>query len=275
MLRAKGWIGIRMPGSQRDAGFALLRRGRVVLGGPGENYKPEDVFGQGNTFRSQRLVGEIHLDDWPVTQAKDAFDWSGGLEEAFVAELKYVCRDYMEKAETHRERRPSRAVSTADMERASSSMRQILSDRRFGDALAQEIILKPVERTQVQEASDTAKLHAVSEGPVVYRVHVGGADWEFRLHWQDKLSDAHWMSITCPQETITEIFLNVAHPFFVPLIDDRLALELVQKFVIAMALAERMARQIYRDDRIAPADLRNLMNKVLLNASQLEAERGA
>jgi hypothetical protein len=70
ILKVIGWVGIRIPGSQRDAGLALLRRGRVVIGGPGEGYKPVEVFGQGNTFRSQRLIGEMQMDDWPVTQAK-------------------------------------------------------------------------------------------------------------------------------------------------------------------------------------------------------------
>ncbi len=61
-LQVRGWIGIRMPGRQRDAGFALLRRGRVILGGPNEGYKPTEIFGQGNTFRSQRLAVFYHQD---------------------------------------------------------------------------------------------------------------------------------------------------------------------------------------------------------------------
>ena len=44
------------------------------------------------------------MDAWPVTQAKDAFDWSGGLEDDLIDQLKRVCQDYMDKAEGYRER---------------------------------------------------------------------------------------------------------------------------------------------------------------------------
>ena len=272
-LSLKGWVGIRMPGSQRDAGFVLLRRGRVVVGGPGEGYKPEEIFGQGNTFRSQRLVGELHMDDWPVTQAKDAFDWSGGLEDTFIEFLKRACQDYMEKSEGYRQ--AGRGVTHADMELASERTQQILSDSRFGAAVAQEVALPEPEKTTEQESADAAKLRSVSEGPITYRIGVGADEWVFRLHWQDQLSDAHWMSVSYPEDLVTDIFLNMAHPFFTPYLESRGFLELLQKFVVAMALAERMARQVSRNGLVAPSDFRNFMNRVLRYSSGLEAEHGA
>jgi len=271
-LRVRGWIGVRVPGSQRDAGFALLHRGRVVVGGPGEGYKPVDVFGQGNTFRSQRLVGELHMDDWPVTQAKDAFDWSGGLEDVFIEQLKRACQDYMDKAEGYRER--NRPVTQSDMELASERTRQMLLDSRFGAAVAQEIALPEPPKTEEQERSDAKKLRSVSEGPVIYRLSREAEEWVFRLHWQDQISEAHWMSISCPEDTVTDIFLNMAHPFFSPYLGEKDFLELIQKIVVAMALAERMAQKISINGLVTPSDFRNFMNRVLRYASELEAESG-
>ena len=88
LLQVEGWIGIRIPASQRDAGFVLLRRGRVIIGGPEKGYRPVEIFGQPNSFSYQRLIGELNLDNWPVSQAKDTFDWSGGLEDKFIEILK-------------------------------------------------------------------------------------------------------------------------------------------------------------------------------------------
>ncbi len=269
-LRVRGWIGIRNPGSQRDAGFALLRRGRVVIGGPGEGYKPSDVFGQGNTFRSQRLIGELHMDDWPVTQAKDAFDWSGGLEDEFIEELKHVCHDYMDKAEGYRQ--PGKPVTRTEMQQASERTQQILANPSFSEAIAQEIAFpEPPKPLEVEEA-DAEKLKAVSQGPVTFRVPIAPDEWEFRLHWQDQLSDAHWMSVEYPTDTTTDIFLNMAHPFFARYIDDKGFLELLQKFVLALALAERLARRLSRNGAITPGDFRNYMNRVLRYAAEIEAE---
>lgn len=271
-LPVSGWVGVRLPGSQRDAGFALFRGGRVVVGGPDEGYKPVEIFGQGNTFRSQRLVGELQLDNWPVTQAKDAFDWSGGLEDAFIERLKRACQDYMDKSEVLRQ--PGRRITPSDMQLASERTRQMFADERFSQAVTQEVLLPEPRKTEEEERSDAEKLRSVSEGPITYRLNVGGETWTFRLHWQDQVSDAHWMNVTYPQDNEIHIFLNMNHPFFSPYLEQRGFLELVQKFVLALALAERLSRQITGNGHVAPGDFRNYMNRVLRYASEIEAEYG-
>jgi hypothetical protein len=267
-LGATGWIGIRNPGSQRDAGFVLMRRGRVVVGGPGEGFKPPEIFGQGNTFRSQRLVGELQMNDWPVTQAKDAFDWSGELEEAFIEQLKKASQDYMDKAEIHRER--GKPVTRAEMELASENTRQVFSDQRFGAGLAEEIRFPEPPKTIQQEMGDVKKLKEVSEGPIQYRLQVGAEAWVFRLHWQNLLSEANWMSVSFPQDHEIDIFLNMAHPFFIPYLGNQGFLEILQKFVLALALAEKLARRTARNGLVSPEDFRLYMNRVLRRASDIE-----
>lgn len=272
ILMATGWIGIRLPGSQRDAGFVLFRRGRVIVGGPGEGYKPLEVFGQGNTFRSQRLIGELNLNDWPVTQAKDAFDWSGGLEDEFIERLRQASKDYMDKCENLREPQP--VITATDMQLASEATQQALSDIRFGQAIEQEIALPEPPKTLEQANADIEKLVSVSVGPIIYSIPVGAEQWVFRLHWQDQLSDAHWMSVSYPQDTVTDIFLNMAHPFFTPYLTRNGFLELIQKFVVALALAERMARKINNNDLVSPDEFRNFMNRVLRRVSEIEVQDG-
>lgn len=269
-LIARGWIGIRLPGSQRDAGFALLRRGRVIVGGPGDGYKPTEIFGQPNSFRSQRLIGEFEMDEWPVTQAKDAFDWSGGLEDDFINCLRTACKDYMDKCEDIRD--PQKKITNTDMSLASEITQQAFSDKRFGEAIEEEITLPFPPKTEIDRIKDTEKLTAISNGPISYKVNLTGEQWEFRLHWQDQLSDAHWMSVNYPQDNITDIFLNMAHPFFARYITVKGFLELIQKFVVALALAERMARKINGDGLVAPDDFRNFMNRVLRRVSEIEEQ---
>jgi hypothetical protein len=47
-------------------------------------------------------------------------------------------------------------------------------------------------------------------------------------------------------------------------------IEILQKLVVALALAEQMARRTSVDGRIYPSDFRNLMNRVLRRAVDLE-----
>jgi hypothetical protein len=88
-----GWAGLRAKGNTAEAGLALLYRGKVVqgagamAGSSDDTYRPETVFGRGNTFMSQRLFGELDVSDLKVTYSKDAIIW-GGEEEVFLERLR-------------------------------------------------------------------------------------------------------------------------------------------------------------------------------------------
>ena len=90
-----GKVGIIDPGGFPKAGFALFRRNRVIIGGEGRNYKPDKIFGQAQSQISLKLIGEFHLDDFEVNQAKDGFVWDGGLEDEFLIKLKENIQDYI------------------------------------------------------------------------------------------------------------------------------------------------------------------------------------
>lgn len=331
-LMANGWVGIRSKGRQKDAGFVLMRRGRVIVGGPDSGYKPVEIFGQPNSFRSQRLVGEINMDDWPVTQAKDMFDWSGGLEEDFINALRAECRDYMNKAEDYRSLK--KPPTDMEMRAAAEPAAKVFGSQEFGEAVSKELrsaqpaeppetkaatetptkafiaqkaderasmaqTIKPSEtkvavetstkafvtqkvdeaastaqtkKLPEQEESDLQKIKSVSRGSISFVMPIMSREWIFRLHWQDLMSESRWMSVEFQDDTQTEIYLNSAHPFFLPYMDNRSMLELIQKFVISLALAEKLARQKSPNNMIDPADLRNYMNKVLRYASQIKEE---
>ena len=270
LLHATGWVGIRNPGNQRLAGFALLRRGRVIVGGPGEGYKPEELFGQGNTFRSQRLVGELNLDQWPVTQAKDAFDWSGGLEDELIDALKSRCQDYCEKAEGLRV--SAKALPASDMELAADATKKLLASEQFSTSIQRELVLPEPVVSAEQAANDLETINQVSSGPIVYTLSLRGERWIIRLHWQGQLSDSPWMSVAYPDETTIDVFLNTAHPFFSSYFAQAGLLELLQKVVVAIALVEKMVRRVNPDGRIEVSEYRNLLNRVLRYIGDLERE---
>lgn len=118
-LGVHGFIAIRIPGSVKDAGFTLIRRGRVIVGGSEKNYRPSELFGDANSYAWQRMYGELHMDNWPVTQAKDGFDWhNSGLEEAFIEALSEFTQDYRKKSESIRVREK---INTQDLVKAATT----------------------------------------------------------------------------------------------------------------------------------------------------------
>lgn len=268
-LHVNGWVAIRQVGKQRDAGFALFRRGRVVIGGPDKGYKPEDIFGQGNTFRSQRLIGELDLDDWPVTQAKDAFDWTGGLEDSFIDILKTKCKDYMEKAEDYRQRSEKTPITMQDMQAAGVETTRVFENKEFTKAIGAEISLPTPPPTANEVKEDIRQLRAMSEGPLNFTLPTVKGTWQFKLFWQSQNSDAHWMQVEYPSDTEIHIFLNSSHPFFEPYLKDYHMIELLQKFVLSLALAEKLSRNESADSKVDAADFRMHMNLVLRYAGKI------
>ena len=78
-----GWVGVLEKGSRKDAGFSILHANRVVMGSP-DPWRPPKLYGQeqgSNDLVNQRLVGEIHLDDFEISHTKDGILWLGDQEE--------------------------------------------------------------------------------------------------------------------------------------------------------------------------------------------------
>ena len=108
--RVHGWVGVLREGSRSDAGFSILLSNRVIKGWP-VSWRPETIFGyERNDLVNQRLVGEIHLDDFVVSHTKDDIQWLGDQEEEVERLLLESCRDYVQYA-----RDSARAAWTAEV----------------------------------------------------------------------------------------------------------------------------------------------------------------
>jgi len=86
-LSVHGFAAIRETANTARAGFALFRRGRVSQGSGDEGYRPQYIFGSSNSFRYQRIFGELHLEGFEVSHTKDGFRWDEN-EEPFLELLK-------------------------------------------------------------------------------------------------------------------------------------------------------------------------------------------
>lgn len=86
-VNVSGFAAIRATGNTNEAGFSLFRRGRVILGSADETYRPSYIFGKSNSYKYQRLFGELHIDGVDVSHTKDGFRW-GELEQVFLNKLR-------------------------------------------------------------------------------------------------------------------------------------------------------------------------------------------
>lgn len=125
-LIAEGFAALRAVGSTTQAGFALFRRRRIIVGSADEGYRPHYIFGSGNSYRSQRLFGELEILGAEVSHTKDAFAW-GDAEEDFLVKLKEALKedpiDLLDQAENYRSGRGPRSGTHTRREALGRAMR--------------------------------------------------------------------------------------------------------------------------------------------------------
>jgi hypothetical protein len=88
----KGWVGIARKMSSANAGFAVFRRGRLILGGHEDGWRPEETHPNPGSYAYKSIVGELDVHGFDVSHTKDGIDW-GEDEETIVRELRAAIRD--------------------------------------------------------------------------------------------------------------------------------------------------------------------------------------
>lgn len=281
-LHVKGFIGIRETASTSSAGFALIRRGRVIVGGYENAYRPEEIFEKSNSFVYQRLFGELNLDDWPVTQTKDAFDWYSGLEDDLIEKLNEVCKEYKKKAKEYRVGKKTTVENTV------ANLIDVFSNAGVIEDVSVETIddeneilldTAPINDTvsqidnNEQEENDSEPIDNVVEkskdieieGPAGKSISFKTSEGEYKFNLVLKKSDPlqSWLIITQVTDNEYNIAWNIRHPFFKPYIDEPDFLSIMEQFVFALSLAEIESRRISTDGYISASTLRLKMNDIL------------
>lgn len=270
-LKTRGFIAIRKKASVSGAGLTLIRRGRVIIGGAEENYRPKDLFGDSNSFAYQRVFGELHMDNWPVTQAKDNFDWNDeALEEKFIEKLKPLIKPIKDKADDIRVRKIA-------------SQKQVVVDavenlKTFGviDASSIEFTDIPTPTQDTNEESEELLVSIkngdnsiiLSEKAISHiSITRGNNQYNLDLEYNDNISQ--WLSISKlndedENKNIYYVKLNMTHPFFSKLTANKDFIDVMTRFVLCLVIAEvESSITASQDGKVEVDAIRLKMNKLL------------
>lgn len=278
-LNVKGYIGIRIPGSPKNAGYTLIRRGRVIVGGPDKNYRPSEIFGLSNSYRYQRLYGELEMDEWPVTQAKDAFDWSNeDLEAKFIEKLNELSEEFKNEAESIRVREKVNITDVA------STLKDSLQDNgSFSDIVVEVSKTENINNISesVEDGDNEFQPESVDDNQPL--LESSGLGVEIEDNSPIKVSFTHnkkpyvfyvindnlnpkgqWLKMAVRNEENNEyeLTLNSLHTFFYPFIQKKDFLVILIKFSIALVIAEIEAYKI-EGGNVKPSTIRIAMGKIL------------
>ena len=243
-LKASGFAALREVASTSTAGFALFRRKRLIEGSLDEPYRPEFIFGTGNSYRKQRLIGEIHLEGFQVSHTKDGFQWEDH-EQPFLELLH-------EALET--EALP--LLSQAEGFRARLAQRELKAEAEKASARVAETLQKEVPRVLEQQSAAQPFLERLPESvPAdqsassrVIDVDHRGAKWRITIELAMDPAIEDWLTITDkppsrsgPREITVR--MSLVHPFMQQFCRaDSSEIEALARVAAALGLAEITAR---------------------------------
>ncbi len=224
-LRAHGFAGIRSVGSTSRAGFSLFRRGRLIQGSGDEGYRPHTIFGNSNSYRYQRLFGELHLEGFEVAHTKDGFKWDEN-EQPFLDILKEHLDSedmpLLNQAEGHRTNRLTLSQLTSAATEAISSTAGALEE---GLPRALDAIAAQPERDPAQELEPPPTELPEPEARLASRTidtRFRSDAWRITLELTNDSNADDWVQISDQpaasareQPRLLGLRVSLAHPFMV------------------------------------------------------------
>jgi hypothetical protein len=244
-LKASGFAALREIASTSSAGFALFRRNRLIEGSADETYRPEEIFVKPNSYRYQRLFGEIHLEGFEVSHTKDGFKWQDN-EEAFLEllqqKLNGIEMPLLDQAEGHRAKvaqRELKAEAEKATQRTASTMKRELAPIIDSQTEAQPTS-DPLAPELKESANSAIRIFDVEHNSQVWKITLelsvdpGISDW---LFISEKRSDA-----VTPERHVG-VRIALAHPFMERFArTDASEIEALVRVGAALAIAEITAR---------------------------------
>lgn len=211
------------------------------------------------------------MDNWPVTQAKDNFDWNDeALEEKFIEKLKPLIKPIKDKADDIRVRKIA-------------SQKQVVVDavenlKTFGviDESSIEFTDIPTPTQDTNEESEELLVSIkngdnsiiLSEKAISHiSITRGNNQYNLDLEYNDNISQ--WLSISKlndedENKNIYYVKLNMTHPFFSKLTANKDFIDVMTRFVLCLVIAEvESSITASQDGKVEVDAIRLKMNKLL------------
>ena len=248
--RAWGFAALRETASTSFAGFSLFRRGRLIQGSIDEGYRPEVIFGRPNSYRYQRLYGELQLEGFDVSHTKDGFRWDE-YEDIFLELLKEHLDaepiPLLTQAEEYRVR-PSRIDVAASAQKATQRTAGVIA-RDVPTILTHQIDSGPVHD---DPPARLPAIQSVASNRYI-DVELYGAPWQILIELSIDPAVGDWLTVS-DKPSIEDargnrtirciaVRLSLAHPFMDRFCaTDTYSIEAMLRVAAAIGLAEVSAR---------------------------------
>lgn len=241
-LSVHGFAALRETANTAKAGFSLFRRGRVIEGSGDEGYRPSYIFGSTNSYRYQRLFGELHLDGFEVSHTKDGFRWDEN-EQPFLELLREHLNSedmpLLKQAEGYRVR-IARAHLIDIAQQAVSNTTHTM-EKRLPD------IIPLVAEEELVSTPENIEDNGLTLAGRQFDIRIRDKNWSINVELTDEPSVSEWLVVsgteTHSDPRILRIRVSISHPFMIRFAQNNTEdIEAVLRVAAAIALSEVLAR---------------------------------
>jgi hypothetical protein len=271
-LSVYGFVAIREKASTQEAGFALFRRGRVIQGSFEDGFRPEYLFGHSNSFRYQRIFGELHLEGFDVIFTKKGIKWDDNLDiflKLLHDDLSHPDFPLLQQADKHRARGTEKEYKTTK-----KALDEAVNDleKKAEYAITETVNALKIAEPQQQDLCDTEKILRKE-----FEIRFNKVDWRIsiELSYDPSLKDLIEIGDHLIIEKINEksvrqigIRLSLTHPFMIEHVGvDNSIIEPILRIVAALGLSEVLAKE---SGSKTQGEVRRNFNELISNLSRQE-----
>ncbi|MFA5400007.1 MAG: hypothetical protein WC359_06190 [Dehalococcoidia bacterium] len=243
---------------------------RVVKGWP-ESWRPESLYGQiqgSNDLVNQRLIGEIHMDEFEVSHTKDDILWEGDDEDQVQSQLKVCCGDYAETAKAYRKSgEDQRGPSDIETQVALDVLKKELTSAEMADLVTIETVPPP---DVVHQALQPLEQAAAAREPT-YIADISTFSVAGYLLGDASVNDPY-LVIDSTSEDRVMVIINTQHPHWLQLNGSEGVLNYLRHCTYD-GIAEWQARN--KASTIDPDTIKLLKDKLLRLPLNMEMHDGS
>lgn len=267
-LSVNGFVAIREKASTSEAGFSLFRRGRVIEGSFDNGFRPDFIFGNPNSFRYQRVFGELHLEGFDVNFTKKGIQWDENLD-LFLRLLKddISSKDFplLQQAEQYRVR-----ASEKEYKAAEKALNETVNDFKRKAPQAVEDVANSFSEDEIPE-----KEILIQTDKTLHRqfdMRFNKIDWKvsIELSYDPSLNELIEVGDTFIKDKIETtsfrqigIRLSLTHPFMIEFAGaDTNKIEPILRIAAAFGLSEIIAKDSYKNQGEVRRNFNELITKI-------------
>jgi hypothetical protein len=230
--------------TKQKTGLNYFWHGRLIRGNFDPQYRPAELFGAPNSFRTGRLYIELDMDDFTPTIDKQniAFDSSGTNEEDLIQALrKYIDKDsfpLLRQAENYRSKEPD--VRSEVLVKVLDAVSKEIS---FS---ASDVLATPVDHLPEAPYSPRDQKE-ISETAQELKLVIDGETWQINITYGNAATDTAFVKIyensVLDQEATwsLDLLIGLRNPFNVQYFNQETA-PIITRLAAALAFGELMAK---------------------------------